>query len=297
MTTPTAAGDPLTVAGQFRFFDAEVVRTRRLGPTLMRVTFGGGESDGLAGFASGGRDQSFSLFLPRPGQSAPVLPDRTGDGWYDRWQAVPAHRRPVMRSYTIRNQRREPDELDVDFALHAGHGPDSPDGPGPAARWASRARPGDRVVLLGPATAGNRSVGFQPPAGTEWVLLAADETALPALGGILDWLRDRQDDRLPQRIPVRAFVEVPCQGDIQDLAGPADLEVTWLVREHRAAPGVDAGALTAAIRAAELPGGTPYAWIAGESAMVRNLRRHLVRERGFDRTRVTFSGYWRRGTG
>ncbi|NEE45245.1 siderophore-interacting protein, partial [Streptomyces sp. SID8455] len=49
------------------------------------------------------------------------------------------------------------------------------------------------------------------------------------------------------------------------------------------------------VRAAELPEGIPYVWIAGESSEVRALRRHLVQERGFDRERVTFAGYWRRG--
>ncbi|PSK65606.1 hypothetical protein B0E53_02461 [Micromonospora sp. MH33] len=29
--------------------------------------------------------------------------------------------------------------------------------------------------------------------------------------------------------------------------------------------------------------------------MVRAVRRHLVGERGLDRRRVTFAGYWRRG--
>jgi NADPH-dependent ferric siderophore reductase len=29
--------------------------------------------------------------------------------------------------------------------------------------------------------------------------------------------------------------------------------------------------------------------------MVKQLRRHLVGERGIDRRRVTFVGYWRRG--
>jgi siderophore-interacting protein len=33
--------------------------------------------------------------------------------------------------------------------------------------------------------------------------------------------------------------------------------------------------------------------VAGESASVRALRRHLVEERGLDRKRVAFSGYWR----
>ena len=41
-------------------------------------------------------------------------------------------------------------------------------------------------------------------------------------------------------------------------------------------------------------GGT-YAWIAGESRVVTGLRRHLVKELGFDRRQVAFMGYWRRG--
>lgn len=38
-----------------------------------------------------------------------------------------------------------------------------------------------------------------------------------------------------------------------------------------------------------------YAWIAGESGMVKHLRRCLVRERGMSRHRVAFMGYWRLG--
>ena len=53
------------VAAPFRFFSLQVVRTRRLGPSLVRVTFGG---DDLHAFHSDGCDQSLSLFLPHPGQ-------------------------------------------------------------------------------------------------------------------------------------------------------------------------------------------------------------------------------------
>ncbi|MER6299221.1 siderophore-interacting protein [Kitasatospora sp. NPDC001539] len=276
-----APDDPGLVSGQFRFFDAQVVRTRRLGPTLTRITFGGPP---LAGLASGGRDQSFSLFLPHPGQEAPLLPDRTGEGWYRAWQALPEDERAVLRSYTIRAQRRNPDEVDVDFALH-GTGPDDPPGTaGPASRWAAGAAPGDRVVLLGPAFADNRSVGFRPPADTDWVLLAADETALPALGGILD--------HLPADTVVRAWIEVPHPQDIQALPSHPDFRITWLVRRS----GGGGSPLAEALRTADLPGGTPYAWLAGEAGTVRALRRHLVREVGVDRARVEFSGYWRRGT-
>ncbi|PYC88212.1 NADPH-dependent ferric siderophore reductase [Streptomyces tateyamensis] len=282
-TVPGPAEDPGLVSGQFRFFDAHVLRARRLGPTLTRITFGGEQ---LAGLASGGRDQSFSLFLPHPGQQAPLLPDRTGAGWYGAWRALPEEERAVLRSYTVRDRRRGPDEVDVDFALHG----IDPDGPaasagqsGPASRWAAGAAPGDRVVLLGPAVADNRSVGFRPPADTDWVLLAADETALPALGGILDWL--------PAGTAVRAWIEVPHPHDILDLPSRAEVAITWLVRE----PGAAGSPLAGAVRTADLPAGTPYVWLAGESATVRGLRRHLVGERGVDRRRVEFSGYWRRG--
>ncbi len=38
-----------------------------------------------------------------------------------------------------------------------------------------------------------------------------------------------------------------------------------------------------------------YAWVAGEAAVVRDLRRCLVAEDGLDRRSVAFTGYWRLG--
>ncbi|WP_405012644.1 siderophore-interacting protein [Kitasatospora sp. NBC_01539] len=264
-------------AAEFGFFGAAVVRTARLGPTLLRITFGG---EGLRGFRSGGRDQSLSLFLPHPGQDAPVLPLEAGDGWFAAWRALDPAVAAVMRSYTVRAHRPEQAEVDVDFALH-GVGTEVSGPAGPAARWAAGARPGDRVVLLGPAVADNRSVGFRPPADAEWVLLAADETALPAVGSVLE--------SLPEDLPATVFVSVPYAADVQELAGPPGTRITWLVREAG-----DPG-LPEAVRAADLPAGRPYAWLAGEAGAVRALRRHLVGERGTDRRSVCFSGYWRRG--
>ncbi|WP_432037567.1 siderophore-interacting protein [Streptomyces cucumeris] len=267
-TTPTAV--------PFRFFDARVVRTRVLGPSMARITFGGAC---LKDFATGGRDQRFKLFLPHPGQPAPVVPTEHGEGWFAAWRAMDPAVRGVMRSYTVRDQRHEPDEVDVDFALHE-------DG-GPAARWAARAEAGDRVTLLGPTEADNAGVDFRPPPGTDWILLTADETALPAVAGSLRWL--------PPGTPAKVWIEVQHAEDIQELPTAADAEITWLVRDG-ARPGTPRHALLLdALRTAELPEGTPYAWIAGEAGTVREVRRHLVRERGFDRRAVTFTGYWRLG--
>ncbi|MER6583390.1 SIP domain-containing protein, partial [Nonomuraea sp. NPDC001023] len=41
--------------------------------------------------------------------------------------------------------------------------------------------------------------------------------------------------------------------------------------------------------------GPCYAWLAGEAAVIKRLRRHLVSERGMDRKAVAFMGYWRQG--
>ncbi|MES1170393.1 MAG: SIP domain-containing protein, partial [Leifsonia sp.] len=38
-----------------------------------------------------------------------------------------------------------------------------------------------------------------------------------------------------------------------------------------------------------------YAWLAGESGVIKTLRRHLVTECGVDRKAVAFMGYWREG--
>ncbi|MFS4092864.1 siderophore-interacting protein [Streptomyces sp. AF1A] len=265
------------VAAPFRFFSLQVVRTRRLGPSLLRVTFAG---PGLHAFHSAGRDQSLSLFLPHPGQSEPVVPLDREDGWWQGWRELPDDVRAVMRSYTLRALRREPDEIDIDFALHGVASGASP--AGPASRWASRAAAGDRVLLLGPTVADNRAIRFRPPGDTDLVVLWGDETAVPAASAILE--------SLPAGTRARAWLEVPHAGDIQDVPTDADAEITWLVRRGGAPVAVDA------VRAAPLPPAErPYVWLAGESGQVKALRRHFVGERGVDRRRVVFVGYWRRG--
>ncbi|MGH3313285.1 MAG: siderophore-interacting protein, partial [Streptomyces sp.] len=111
----TAAPEAPATTAPFQFFDVHVVRTRRLGPTMLRITFGGGA---LRHFTSGGRDQRFKLFLPHPGQDAPIVPveaGEAGDAWFARWRAMDPDVRGIMRSYTAREQRRVPcEELDVD---------------------------------------------------------------------------------------------------------------------------------------------------------------------------------------
>lgn len=209
----------------------------------------------LATFEDDGPDQRFKLLLPRPGQPRPVLPDGA-ENWYVQWQQMPDDVRPILRTYTIRRYRRADCEIDVDFVLHG----DS----GPASAWAGRAQLGDRAGVYG------AFADYDPPPDAEWQLLVGDHTALPAVAAILE----------RTELPANTYLEVGHPHDRIELAG----DVTWL----------DDGALLEAIRTASLPEGIGYAWVAGESAVVQAIRRHLVNDRGMPRDAITFTGYWRR---
>ncbi|MFI6701719.1 siderophore-interacting protein [Streptomyces sp. NPDC050509] len=269
------APSPAPSPSPFQFFAVEVLRAERITPAMARIVLGGA---GLARMASAGRDQRVKLFLPHPGQSEPVMPEKEAGAvdWYGAWRALDPAVRGIMRTYTVRELRRDPDELVIDFALHA----ESDDASGPASRWAGSAAPGDRIRVLAPVEEENAGYDFRPPDGTDWILLTADESALPAVAGILG--------TLAPGTPARVWIEVHDPADRQELPTKADADITWLVKN--ASP-----AAPDAIRAAALPEGTPYAWVAGESATVKAVRRHLVADRGFDRRAVKFSGYWRRG--
>lgn len=296
MSTAAAEAPPLP----FEFFDVRVLRTCLVSPSMMRVTLGG---DRLSDCVSGARDQRIKLFLPQPDQDAPLVPTDAGEEWFTRWREMDPKVRGIMRTYTVREQRRDPEELDIDFALHGTGGAASGEEPGPAAGhaasgpasgWAARARPGDRAMLLAPVVADNGGVDFRPPAGTDWVLLSGDETALPAIASILEWL--------PAGTPTQVWLEVEHADDIQTLPTTADAEIHWLVRDALLAAAAREGSPLSrtdlapdAVRRTPFPAGTPYAWVAGEASTVRALRRHLVKERGIDRRAVTFTGYWRRG--
>jgi NADPH-dependent ferric siderophore reductase len=288
----------------YRPFAVRVARTRQVSPSFRRITFTGPDLDE---FASNGADQRIKVLLPRPDSGLADCP--MGADWYADWRALPAQRRNPMRTYTVRAARPLEREVDIDFVLH---GPT-----GPASAWAERAESGDEVVLVGPNArfAGpTGGVEWRPPAGARALLLAGDETAVPAISAIAE--------ALPYGTAARVLLEVPTDDDVLDLDVPADVRLTWLPRRCGATARPLGTLLTAAVCAAaeemggsaavldgedldpdglvwEVPaepaGAGAYAWLAGEAGVVTGLRRHLLREAGFDRRAVAFMGYWRRG--
>jgi NADPH-dependent ferric siderophore reductase len=234
----------------------QVRRSERVTPRMIRVTLGGDE---LAGFGGDGPDRRIKMFFPVPGQDRPAVPRAMSGG--PVWPAGEA--RPAIRTYTVRRFDPAAAELDVDFVLHEGHGP--------AAAWARDAQPGSWVGVSEP---GGRYV---PDPEAAFHVVIGDETALPAVATVLD--------ALPHGVPALAFLEVADAAEEQEL--PA--RVTW-VHRGAAAPGVP---LADAVRAAEFPAGRGQAWLSGESGCVKDLRKHLLDDRGLDRRAVYATGYWR----
>jgi hypothetical protein len=81
------------------------------------------------------------------------------------------------------------------------------------------------------------------------------------------------------------MAEVP-----DDLSGylPAGVDVTWL-----APPAPGQSALAEVVAGIEWPEGEGYFWMAGESAQMRAIRKHLMREVGLPTSHYDVMGYWR----
>ena len=303
--TLTAQPEVVATPG-WQFLDASVAVVRRLGPSFVRLTLTGPE---LAGFGAAGCDQRFKLVLSRDDAGLGRLRER-GQDWYAEYCAMAEEQRPVIRTYTVRAVRPERAELDVDVVLHGvedGHA-------GPAASWAAAAVPGDPITLLGPDRPGSGppwGVEWAPPPAARTLLLAGDETAVPAVCAILESLDDAPRS-------VTALLEVPQAGDAVDVALPAGATLRWLPRDGAARGSLLVPAVHEALcelGLASTPAAPPeevgdellwevpdpdaasgcYAWLAGEAGVVRTLRRHLVGDLGVPRGSVAFMGYWRQG--
>ena len=300
----------------------EVCSVQRISPSYVRVELAGACLAEL-GVTGSYYDQRFKMIFPNAAGTLPSFAEMD-DSWWTTWLQIPEAERGSMRTYTIRDVLGEGADtrLVVDIVVH-----EDGEHTGPGNDWALRVERGERVLVLAP----RRGMDF---GGIEWhpgtasrLLIVGDETAVPAVHGIL---RD-----LPADATGAVFLEVPYDADVlEDVVGPPAVEVHWLPR-NGCARGVDLHAAVIEHLVGErLPAapvltddeidpalwetpvhsssgddvlddthvpeeGAPYAglyaWIAGESKLVTGLRRHLVNELGVERGQVAFMGYWREG--
>ena len=239
-----------------------VLRTERLTPSMTRVVCGGGDLDRFGMVDA--TDAYVNLAFPPTGATyGPVFnPAEVREGRQRaEW--------PARRRYTVRRWDGVAGELTLDFVVHGDDGA--------AGRWASAARPGDVLVLEGPAGA------YRPDPSATWHLMVGDESALPAIAASLE--------ALPPG--ARAVVRLVCDGPDNEveLAGGEWVDLHWL---HRTGGREDSDLLCRAVQDVPFPSGRVHAFVHGEAEEIRGVRRHLLQDRGVLRRDMSCSPYWRR---
>lgn len=205
--------------------------------------------------------------LVRISLGGPGLAGWQSTGVPDEWVALTVPGQFQTRYYTVR--ARAGDVLTLDVVVHSR---------GLVTEWASGDCVGDEVGISEPKGS------FALPADAGWLHLVGDLTALPAMARIVE--------TVGPEVATRVWAEVP---DRVPGYFPAGLEesdaLTWL------APGDGGSRLAALVESLSWPDGPGYFWMAGESAQMRAIRRHLMHQVRLPGERYDVMGYWRTGGG
>jgi NADPH-dependent ferric siderophore reductase len=178
----------------------------------------------------------------------------------DEWVALVVPGQFQSRYYTVRAW--EDGRLTIDVVLHES---------GLVTQWAARDCVGERVEVTEPRGS------FAMPGSASWLLLVGDLTALPAMARIAETVSSGP--------PLTIWAEVP-----ESLPGylPERADVRWL-----RPPAEGQSSLAAVVEGIAWPEGEGYFWMAGESAQMRAIRKHLMRERRLPSSAYDVMGYWR----
>lgn len=218
-----------------------------LGPRIRRVVFEVSELESL-GLPDVG-DAALGIYFPAPGEPGP--PDMDGE--------------PEGRNYSVR--RHDGRQVTCDFVLHER---------GLATDWVHQAVPGQRVGL------DHARSWYRPEPTSQWQLLVADLSGLPALARILD--------ELPSGAEAAAIVEVADRAELNYLPARPDIPVVVSVGTGN---GHAPSRLPELVRAHIHPGGRGYCWFAGEAQATRVVRKYLRSEYDWVADQYDIVGYWR----
>ena len=183
----------------------------------------------------------------------------------DEWVGLVVPGQFQSRYYTVRDFSGG--ELTLDVVVHD---------VGLVTEWATRDCVGDTVTITEPKSS------FAPPPGATWLMLVGDLTAMPAMARIVEATGHLD-------LATYVLAEVP-----DDLAGylPEGADVTWL-----SPPSHGQSGLAEVVEGIEWPAGEGYFWMAGESAQMRAIRKHLMRVVGLPTSHYDVMGYWRATAG
>lgn len=239
-----------------QFREMRVIKTERLAPQMQRITLTG---DDLYRFEEFDGIHARLLF-PRADTKWPTL----GQNGLPVWPDEP--HRPALRVYTIRSINAAQRQMVIDFVLHGSAGI--------GGHWAQHAKIGDVIGVIGP-------VG-RPIRLSQWLMMGADLTGLPALSRLVE--------ALPLDAAGHAFIEVQDKEDAIPFKSPAGFTVHWLYR------GKGPSRLVETILAqdwVEQP--HSFGWFAAEHGQAHIIRQHWRGTLGLSRDRSLVAGYWKLG--
>lgn len=188
------------------------------------------------------------------------VPGFVSTGVADEWVGLVVPGQFQSRYYTVRSV--DGARLVLDVVVHQ---------VGLVTEWASGDPVGQQVTITEPKGS------FLPPPDAGWLLLVGDLTALPAMARIAV--------EHGSSLPTRVVAEVPTDSRVEGYFTDG-VEVTWL-------PTDGASRLAEVVESLDFPDGPGYFWMAGESAQMRAIRKHLMRERKLPSTQYDVMGYWR----
>jgi len=181
-------------------------------------------------------------------------------GIADEWVGIVIPGQFQSRYYTIRSLT---EMLLIDVVVHE---------EGLVTSWASGDCVGDEIGLSAPKGS------FLPGADAQWVVLAGDLTALPAMARIAE------SSQLP--VTIHAEVPNPIEGYLPDAA-----QVHW----HH--PDAGQSQLARIVESLDWPPTPGYFWMAGESAQMREIRRFVRRDLEWPSAAYDVMGYWSQARG
>ena len=189
-----------------------------------------------------------------------------------KWVSPSDKFKPVSRTYTLRNIDAANNQVVIDIANHGLNGPGS--------RWANEAKIGDRIGV----SMKSKKKDLAPK--TDFILLAADLTGLPAISTIIE--------SLPANTKGIVCVEVPTENDIHTIETKANLEFKWIIN-----PEVGNGtALHTLVKKQNLPKrkeGKRFAYIAGESKSVKEIKSFFKDDLEWKKDEFYCTSHWKAG--
>ncbi len=169
----------------------------------------------------------------------------------------------IRKTYTTRFLDLAQKELIFDIFIHEG---------GPTSEWAASLPIGETVGISGPG-------GTPPPSHQEWILMAADETALPTVMRVLE--------SAPEGMKGHAVMLVPTPESMQEVNTKSDIQVEWIFRNKQAN-------LAEAVKAIEIPKSTEtYCWFVSYQQEAALMKQYFS-DIGLKKSQVCAVGFWKK---